>query len=234
MGCKHSARGVEAPGHEGSGNGFGTAGRPRLASKAEFNSERTGMDQDIPMRIAVFSDTHGNRRDMREAVLSFLPLDLIIHLGDGVRDGIRVALEATIPFHGVRGNEDYGTDLPDVVLVEAEGWRLLLTHGHQMSINPYHPKDVWEQDLRDMAAWAKGKRAEALLFGHAHTPVLQRENGIVLCNPGDQYIGSAAGPSFAFIEAEAAAIRFRIFRKSPNGDWGLLAELGQERTGMDA
>ena len=183
------------------------------------------------MRIAVFSDTHGNRKDMLEAVARFSPLDLIIHLGDGVRDGIRVAQEAAIPFNGVHGNEDYGTDLPDVVLVEAEGWRLLLTHGHQMSINPYHPKDVWEQDLRDMAAWAKGKGADTLLFGHAHTPVLQRENGIVLCNPGDQYIGSAAGPSFALVEAEAAAIRFRIFRKSRNRDWGLLTELGQERGG---
>ena len=192
------------------------------------------MDQEIPMRIAVFSDTHGNRRDMREAVLSFSPLDLIIHLGDGVRDGIRVAREATIPFHGVHGNEDYGTDLPDVALVEAEGWRLLLAHGHQMNINPHHPKEVWKQDLRDMATCAKGKGAEALLFGHAHAPVLQRENGIVLCNPGDQYIGSASGPSFAFIEAEATAICLRIFRKSRNGDWGLLAELRQERTGMDA
>ena len=202
-----------------------------MASKAEFNFERTGMDQDMRMRIAVFSDTHGNRKDILEAVARFSPLDLIIHLGDGVRDGIRVAQEAAIPFNGVHGNEDYGTDLPDVVLVEAEGWRLLLTHGHQMSINPYHPKDVWEQDLRDMAAWAKGKGADTLLFGHAHTPVLQRENGIVLCNPGDQYIGSAAGPSFALVEAEAAAIRFRIFRKSRNRDWGLLTELGQERGG---
>ena len=222
---------MKLPGRGGTGNALGKAGRPRLASKTEFNFERTGMDQDMRMRIAVFSDTHGNRKDILEAVARFSPLDLIIHLGDGVRDGIRVAREAAIPFHGVHGNEDYGTDLPDVALVEAENWQFLLAHGHQMNINPYHPKEVWKQDLRDMATCAKGKGAEALLFGHAHTPVLQRENGIVLCNPGDQYIGSAAGPSFAFIEAEATAIRLRIFRKKEVRTWDLLAELREELGG---
>ncbi len=185
----------------------------------------------MTMRIAIFSDTHGNKKDMREAIARFGPPDMIVHLGDGVRDGIQVAQETANPFHGVYGNEDYGTDLPDVALVEAEGWRLLLTHGHQMNINPYNPEAVWRQDLRDMAAWAKGKGADALLFGHAHTPVLQRVNGIVLCNPGDQYIGSTAGASFALIEADAAAIRFRIFRKNRNEDWDLLAELRQEHAG---
>ncbi len=185
------------------------------------------------LRISVFSDTHGNIKDMREAVVRFSPLDKIVHLGDGVRDGGMVAREAAIHFHGVRGNEEYGTDLPEVVLLEAEGWRLLLTHGHQMNINPYYPKDVWEQDLRDMAAWVKEKGADALLFGHAHTPVLQRVNGIILCNPGDQYIGSTAGASFSLIEAKAAAIRFRIFRKNGVRKWDLLAELRQERKGKD-
>lgn len=183
------------------------------------------------MRIAIFSDTHGNRKDMREALARFAPLELIVHLGDGVRDGIEVAREAAIPFRGVCGNEDYGADLPVTDLVEVEGRRLLLTHGHHMNINPYHPKEVWRRDLREMAVWAKGKGAEALLFGHAHVPVLQREKGIVLCNPGDQYVGSAAGASFALVEAGAAALRFRIFRKNERLEWELLSELRRERTG---
>ena len=183
------------------------------------------------MRIAVFSDTHGNRKDMREVLVRFAPLDLIVHLGDGVRDGIEVAQEAAIPFRGVCGNEDYGADLPVTDLVEVEGRRLLLTHGHHMNINPYLPKEIWQRDLREMAAWTKGRGAEALLFGHAHVPVLQREKGVVLCNPGDQYIGATAGASFAIVEAEAEALLFRIFRKNKSREWGLLGELRQDHTG---
>ena len=187
------------------------------------------MIEGVLKRIAVFSDTHGNRKDMREAVSRFNPLDLIIHLGDGVHDGIQIAREASIPFQGVYGNEDFGADLPGKIMLEIEGWRFLLTHGHHMDINPYHPKDIWRKNMRDMALWAEQQGAQSLFFGHAHVPVLQREGGIVLCNPGDQFIGSGSGSSFALVETGAEAVRFRILRKRQQGQWEPLSELWLRR-----
>ncbi len=182
------------------------------------------------MRIAAFSDTHGNKNDMRDAILRFGPPDLILHLGDGVGDGIQVAAAAGIPFRGVWGNNDHGgTRLPDRVVIEVRGWRFLLTHGHDTDMNPYNPEAVWRRYLRQMAARTKDLDAHAFLFGHAHKPVLRQEDGIVLCNPGDQFTGARTGPSFALIEAEAESVRFRIFRRNGTGDWELLSELRHDR-----
>ena len=183
----------------------------------------------MTMRIAVFSDTHGNKNDMRDVVRTFGPLDLVLHLGDGVRDGGLVAHEADLPFQGVQGNEDYGSDLPGKLVLDLDGWRFLLAHGHHMNINPYHPAAVWQQDLQEMADWAKGQAADVLLFGHAHKPVLQKENGVVLCNPGDQYIGATTGASFALVVLEDATAHFRIFRKNGQGVWHPLMELRPTR-----
>ena len=175
-----------------------------------------------PMRIAAFSDTHGNISDMRDAICRFGSLDLLVHLGDG-----RQAAEAAgIAFRGVWGNNDHGgTMLPDQAVIEPQGWQFLLTHGHETGMNPYNPEPVWQTYLREMAARAKDLGAHAFLFGHAHKPVLQQENGIAPCNPGDQHTGTRTGPSFALIELEALSARFRIFRKNKAGDWDLLREL---------
>mgnify|MGYP000845683359 CR=1 FL=1 len=181
------------------------------------------------MRIATFSDTHGNKNAMREVVRTFAPIDRILHLGDGVRDGLLVANETGVPFQGVQGNEDYGADFPGKLLIDLVGWRFLLAHGHHMNINPYHPAAVWQQDLREMADWAKGQAVDVLLFGHAHKPVLQKENGVILCNPGDQYIGATTGASFALVALEDASARFQIFRENRGGGWDLLLELRSSR-----
>jgi uncharacterized protein len=168
---------------------------------------------------------------MRDAILRFGPLNLIVHLGDGVCDGRQVAEAAGIPFHGVWGNNDHGgTRLPDKAVIEVQGWQFLLTHGHDTDMNPYNPEAVWQKYLREMAAWAKDLEAHVFLFGHAHKPVLQQENGIVLCNPGDQYTGASTGPSFALIEIEGGKAHFQIFRKNKANDWDLLLELRHIRT----
>ena len=183
-----------------------------------------------PMRIAAFSDTHGNKDDMRDAVRRFGPLDLLVHLGDGIREGRQAAEAAGIPFCGVRGNNDHGGPLlPDQTAIDVQGWQFLLTHGHETGMNPYNPEPAWQTYLREMAARAKDLGAHALLFGHAHKPVLQRENGVVLCNPGDQYIGATTGASFALVVLEDGTADFRIFRKNGPGVWDPLMELRPAR-----
>lgn len=178
------------------------------------------------MRIAAFSDTHGNPDDMRDAIRRFGPLDLVIHLGDGICEGRQAAGAAGIPFRGVWGNNDHGGPLlPDQAVLELRGWHFLLTHGHETGMNPYNPEPVWQTYLREMAVRAKDLGAHAFLFGHAHKPVLEQENGIVLCNPGDQHTGTRTGPSFALIDLETSAARFRIFRKNKADNWNLLREL---------
>ena len=65
------------------------------------------------MRILVVSDTHGSDSDLRRAILAQPKAELVIHLGDGEEEFLRA--KRSFPekmFLGVRGNCDWGSDLP--------------------------------------------------------------------------------------------------------------------------
>ena len=173
-------------------------------------------------RIAVFSDTHGHRNAMRSAVRNEGPFDVLFHLGDGVRDGMNISEEFEIPFYGVTGNEEYGMALPDRRLVASEGWSFLLFHGHQMEINPYHSEEEWDRHFRDMAGMAAREKASFVLFGHTHQAVLKCLDGIVLCNPGNQYRGSSTPPTFAALDLDGERMEIRLMEEAGEDRWSVL------------
>ena len=177
-------------------------------------------------RIAVFSDTHGNRKTIRESVQQNGPFDMLLHLGDGVCDGEAVAAEMGLMFRGVQGNEDYGcqTTHKTEEIICAGQWRFLAVHGHQMDINPYQPEDMWQQHIKEMVRWAKQRKAQVFLFGHSHNFMLREERNIIICNPGDQYIGSQTLPTFAVINTDDCCLDIRILRKADGNaiTWNMI------------
>ena len=185
------------------------------------------------MNILVVSDTHGNQGAMREAISRQGPFDCLIHLGDGVKDGIAVAGELDIPFHGVCGNEDFGVAAPETLRLVLGSWTFFLMHGHQLDVNAYQSHQVWEGHLAAMADLARKKEAQVYLFGHTHRPLLTEVNGTVIGNPGDQYIGSAMPPSFAFIELTPDTLNIKILRQEREGDWVTLFEHEAHHPGID-
>ena len=90
------------------------------------------------MRIVVISDTHGNGRALRQAVLDQPQASAVIYLGDGVREAQETAQEfADLPFYLVRGNCDFravGEDIPVTRLEKLGGKRILCTHGHAYEV----------------------------------------------------------------------------------------------------
>jgi len=185
------------------------------------------------MNILVVSDTHGNQGAMREAISRQGPFDCLIHLGDGVKDGIAVAGELDIPFHGVCGNEDFGVAAPETLRIVLGSWTFFLMHGHQLDINAYQPRQVWEGHLATMADLARKKEAQLFFFGHTHRPLLTEVNGIVIGNPGDHYIGSAMPPSSAFIELTPDTLNIKILQQEREGDWVTLFEHEAYHAGID-
>jgi uncharacterized protein len=173
------------------------------------------------MNIFVVSDTHGNQSDMKEAIAEHGPFDCLIHLGDGVRDGIEVASRLNIPFYGVCGNEDFGVTLPATLRLVLGSWTFFLMHGQQMDISAYQSPQVWDGHLTALAALARKEKAQVLLFGHTHRPLLTQVDGALIVNPGDQYIGSAAPPSFAAIKLSPDALNIKILlqERDLNGNW---------------
>ncbi len=171
------------------------------------------------LRGAVFADSHGNREKIREAVRFLMPLDLLVHLGDGIGDGERVAREEGIPFICVQGNEDRtGEACEDRYLYRAGDWTFLFIHGHQFEINPWQSQDEWDHSTHRMAEMGDRLRADALFFGHTHSPWMGIVKGVVLLNPGDLYAGSMSHPTCVIFTVEGDFASINLMQ-GKGGSW---------------
>ena len=129
------------------------------------------------MRILVLSDSHSDRKKVREAVeLMKDSISAIIHLGAGERDMYFAdgTLE-TIQVFQVKGNCDYTSDLPDSHLIELRGKRIFLTHGHKQSVK--YTRIHLEEE-------AKKYNADIVLYGHTHKAVTEYVDNTYYFNPG--------------------------------------------------
>lgn len=145
-------------------------------------------------KILVLSDSHGNVTNMVQAVHAESP-DIILHLGDCWPDAGRLhSMFADIPMERVPGNCDCIQE-PQVRIVEIEGRRVLLCHGHSYNV---------KAGYLSLQYAAQEQRAEVALFGHTHRVFYGTHNGIVYLNPGS--IGSppcGIAPSYGIIEIGA-------------------------------
>lgn len=139
-------------------------------------------------RILIFSDTHGNIKRATE-IINNIPCDLIIHLGDLVRDAKDIQKQfPEIPVEYVCGNNDYfGTDY--IKVVKFEGVNLFCTHGHLYTLDK-------------MAEKAENLNCSFALFGHTHKSMSQMQGNIRLFNPGSISRPRDGSPSYGVLEIE--------------------------------
>ena len=132
------------------------------------------------IRAAVLSDTHGLEYSAVRALSAIGEYDLIIHLGDFAADAEICAEKFKKPLFAVLGNCDFVRppkgDFGYELVVELEGVKLLLVHGHRHGIDTYSTIDARERAL------ALG--CSALLYGHTHMPEVSMKDGILVMNPG--------------------------------------------------
>lgn len=147
-------------------------------------------------RIAVFSDTHGNRA----AVLGALPIlralkpTRIVFLGDGKGDMRILASQwrECPPIEEVCGNVD--ADSGDIArVIEYGGVRVFMTHGHR-----YRAKD----GTALLVYAALEEECAVALYGHTHVPQIERIDGILLVNPGSLGRPFSSPSSFALLTVE--------------------------------
>jgi uncharacterized protein len=179
---------------------------------------------------AVFSDTHGNLNAMRDALESQGPFELMIHLGDGVGNGEDVSREFNLPFYGVRGNEDWDWKFPEEQVLTLHTWSFLLVHGHQTEINPYQPREIFDGYVRELQDMAGKEGAQGLLFGHTHRSLLELKDGMILCNPGNQHLGSFDAPTFAKISVDGQSLTVAMMAKKGPGNWVIEKQARFERS----
>ncbi len=130
------------------------------------------------MRILVVSDTHGNENSLRQVLHEQPGAALVIHLGDGAREASLVAGEIPqITLKQVCGNCDWGysRQLPESSHEMIQGRRIFYTHGHQYGV---------KLGLGRLVRAALERKADIVLFGHTHMPLIDNKDGLYIVNPG--------------------------------------------------
>jgi putative phosphoesterase len=131
------------------------------------------------VRIAIISDTHmprGGRRLPEGCVRLLEGADLIVHAGDLMRLSVLRELEALGRVVAVQGNVDDAevrAVLPVAAVVAAGAVRIGVVH------------DAGPARGRLARMRARFPDAAAVVFGHSHIPLLERDGGgFQIFNPG--------------------------------------------------
>ena len=129
------------------------------------------------MLIAVFSDSHGDIDAMCAAIDEHRP-DLVLHLGDYVRDAEELCrLYPGLDIRYVKGNCDAWDfpDAPESLQFNADGVSIYMTHGHRQNV---------KLTLDALANTVHFSGARLGLFGHTHQSEYKKMGDVTLFNPG--------------------------------------------------
>lgn len=161
------------------------------------------------MIVGVVSDTHGNQEGMRLLVerLKSLGVGTLLHLGDDYRD-LAILAQAGLKVLGVPGvfcPEYRDPSIPNRQMVQLEGLKFFLTHTENR-----HRYDAPEDPDPELACY----EVDAVLFGHTHTPTLEKRQGVVWINPGHLRERTDRGhpPTFALLHISLPELKVQVHR----------------------
>lgn len=145
------------------------------------------------MRIVVVSDTHRSINSFLNKIKTMPKPDLIIHLGDYTSDGERIEKDLGVNVVQVKGNCDVGFSYKEEELIEVQGKKIFLTHGHMYSVT-----------MNSNSLYYRGLElgADIVLYGHTHVAEIIREENLIIMNPGSPSSprGMELNPTFGLIE----------------------------------
>ena len=132
------------------------------------------------MKIGLISDTHitEKRGKLSEKVLEYFKnVDLILHAGDISSQKVLDSLNQIAPTIAVEGNNDRNRktlDLSPLKIIETNDLKILLVHGDKL------PSGKFDKYFK----FAQKNDVDILISGHTHKPHFEKENDIILINPG--------------------------------------------------
>jgi putative phosphoesterase len=131
------------------------------------------------VRIGVIADTHiprGSRRLPEACVERLRAADLVLHAGDLTSAAFLAELRALgPPVAAVCGNVDepaLAAVLPETRVVDADGMRIGMLH------------DAGPAAGRSARLLARFPGCAAVVYGHSHSPHVERVDGVWVLNPG--------------------------------------------------
>lgn len=127
------------------------------------------------MKVAVFSDTHGDYAHVCTALDSLEDVEHIIHLGDTMDDAEIIEQILGAPLIKIPGNCDCCASAPREQLCSIAGKNFFIVHGDRYNV---------KEGLERLRLKAESVGADIVLFGHTHRPFAETINGVLFFNPG--------------------------------------------------
>lgn len=154
----------------------------------------------ITLRIAVFSDTHGEVASMIKIIKKIKP-DKTVHLGDTIRDAKEVVKSIkSLEVACVSGNNDFLLNAPKEINFEVDRIKIFACHGHVYNV---------KNGLSLILNAAKERKADVVLFGHTHKALNEYQNGVLLFNPGS--LSNYGRKSYGVIDIADGKVKSDIF-----------------------
>jgi hypothetical protein len=167
-------------------------------------SARLAVRDDGSLRLAVVADTHSAPHPAATRHLRSLSPDAVLHAGDIGDLAVLDELASIAPVFAVRGNIDvHAPHLPDLLTLDVVAGDASLLRVLMMHIAVDGPR------LRvDAGRLARSRDAALVVCGHSHVPLIARDGGLAIFNPG------SVGPRrfrlpivFGTIDVTPAAVR---------------------------
>ena len=128
------------------------------------------------MKVIICSDSHGAFAAAEQVLEQQPEAAAVLFLGDGAEEWDDLhEIYPQIPFYAVRGNCDFGSDLPLTGEFTAQGVKIFYTHGHYYGV---------KSGLYTFACAARERGAQVALYGHTHNALEDYDDGLYLLNPG--------------------------------------------------
>lgn len=127
------------------------------------------------MKILIVSDSHGRNNHLERVLGKEKDIDFLIHLGD--LEGTDAYLKEVLkcPMEIISGNNDYFSCIEREKLIELDGHKIFMTHGHRYEV--YEGASLLKEIGKEL-------EAEIVMFGHTHIPYLDTEDEVIALNPG--------------------------------------------------
>lgn len=181
------------------------------------------------MRIGVIADTHCPEflDELPEAVFERLRgCQLILHAGDVSGPEALEKLRRLAPVEAVRGDHDRALpDLPRVRVLEIEGRQVALVHGNRSRLLEEPVTFIGTITLGllwpnpGLHRWLRRRfpKADVIVYGHTHNPVVDAAGGALVFNPGAVY------------QTDRAAALRRLRRRPNWFEWSWLQVIRHRR-----
>jgi putative phosphoesterase len=125
--------------------------------------------------IGVLSDSHGKLKKAEKALRKMGSIDLLLHAGDYYEDAMILGGTYGINIKAVTGNCDRYAPGPVEEVMDVNGYKIYLTHGHLFGV---------KHTLEKLGKQAETIGADIVIYGHTHVPYQEKKNGILFLNPG--------------------------------------------------